>query len=57
MRTLVLIIALLFIAMLTALTVDDFVNNGFTALGVLSVMIIVLFLVGIVGALRHRPPE
>jgi hypothetical protein len=57
MRLVVLVISLLFIAALAALTIEDFVNNGVTALGVLAVMIIVLFLVGIVGALRQPPIE
>ncbi len=50
-------IAVLFIAGLAALTVTDFIRNGVTALGVLALLIIVLFLTGIVGALRHPPPN
>ena len=50
-------IALVFIAGLTALTVADLVRNGLNALDVLAGLIIVLFLVGIVGALRHPPSE
>lgn len=56
MRQLVLIVALLFIAMLVALTVSDIVNNGFNALDVVAVLILGLFTTGIVGALRHPPP-
>jgi hypothetical protein len=56
-RLVVLTLALLFIGALAALTVVDFVRNGVSALGVLAVMIIVLFLIGIVGALRHPPSE
>jgi hypothetical protein len=56
-RIVVLTIALAFIIGLGALTVIEFIDNGLTALGVLSVMILVLFMVGIVGALRHPPNE
>jgi hypothetical protein len=56
-RSLVLTITLVFIAGLAALTVIDIARNGVTVLGVLAVMIIALFLIGIVGALRHPPSE
>jgi hypothetical protein len=55
-RVAVLTIALVFIGLLGALTVSDFINYGVTGLGILSVLILVLFSIGIVGALRH-PPE
>lgn len=55
MRSFVLTIALVFIAILAALTVKDFVNYGVTVLGVVAVLILVLFTVGIVGALREPP--
>jgi hypothetical protein len=57
MRVAVLTIALVFIALLGTLTVSDFIDHGITAVGVIAVMILVLFLVGIVGALRHPPNE
>jgi hypothetical protein len=57
MRLVVLAIALVFIGLLGALTVSDFVNHGVTGLGVLSVLVLVLFSVGIVGALRHPPDQ
>jgi uncharacterized membrane protein len=57
MRRLVLTVALLFIAMLAALTVSDVVHYGVTALDVLSVLILILFLTGIIGALRNPPKE
>jgi hypothetical protein len=57
MRIAVLTIALVFIALLGTLTVSDFITNGITAVGVIAVMILILFLVGIVGALRHPPTE
>jgi hypothetical protein len=57
LRPVVLTIALVFIAGLTALTVADVVRNGLNALDLLAGLIIVLFLVGIVGALRHPPSE
>jgi hypothetical protein len=57
MRIPVLTIALVFIALLGTLTVVDFVNNGVTAVGVIAVFILALFMIGIVGALRHPPGE
>lgn len=57
MRVVVLTIALSFIGFLGFLTVLDFIHNGVSAVGVLAVGILVLFLTGIVGALRHPPKE
>ena len=57
MRGIVLTVALLFIAMLAALTIADFVRNGVTPLGVVAVLVLALFMIGIVGALRHPPDE
>jgi hypothetical protein len=57
MRGPVFAIALLFTLALAYLTVVDFVRYGVTALGVLGVLIVALFAVGIVGALRHPPRE
>ena len=57
MRGLVLTIALLFIALLGALTVIDFINYGVTVLGVVAVLILLLFSIGIVGALREPPRQ
>jgi hypothetical protein len=57
MRFAVLAVALLFIAMLTALTVLDIVHYGVTALDVLSFLILALFLTGVLGALRNPPRE
>jgi hypothetical protein len=55
-RTAILIVAILFIAMLAALTVVDVIHYGVSALDVVAVLILVLFATGIVGALRHPPP-
>lgn len=57
MRTAVLIVALLFIAMLAALTVLDVIHYGVSPLDVVAVLILVLFATGIIGALRTPPPE
>ncbi len=51
------ILALAFIAMLAALTVLDIVHYGVSALDVVAILILVLFTTGILGALRHPPPE
>ena len=55
MRSAVFAIALVFTALLGYLTVLDFTRNGVTALGVLGVLIVVLFGIGFVGAVRHPP--
>jgi Na+/proline symporter len=57
LRVAVLLIALVFIGGLAALTITDFVRHGITGLGVVSVLVLILFTVGIVGALRHPPQE
>jgi hypothetical protein len=57
MRVLVLIIALAFIVLLGTLTVYVFVHDGVSADGVIAVFVLILFAVGIVGALRHPPRE
>ncbi len=57
MRRYVLVATLVFIALLATLTVEDFVRRGVTAVSILAVLIIVLFAIGIVGALRTPPPE
>ncbi len=57
MARVVFAIALVFTALLAYLTVVDFVRNGVTGLGVLGVLIVGLFAIGIVGALRHPPNQ
>ena len=56
-RTVLLIVALLFIAGLGALTAIDIARYGVNALNVLATIILVLFCTGIVGALLQRPRE
>lgn len=56
MRVVALVAALAFIALLTALTVNVAVRSGVDILVVLSGVVLVLFAVGIVGALLE-PPE
>ena len=56
-RTVILGAALLFIAMLAGLTVYVVVTSGFTALTPVALLVLVMFATGIVGALRHPPPE
>jgi VIT1/CCC1 family predicted Fe2+/Mn2+ transporter len=57
MRRLVLTIAIAFIVLLGTLTAYVFIHNGVSADGVVAVLILILFAVGIVGALRHPPAE
>jgi hypothetical protein len=56
-RAAVLTVALLFIAALGVLTAIDIARYGVTALSVLAIMVLVLFMIGIVGALREPPHE
>jgi hypothetical protein len=53
----ILIVALLFIAALGTLTVIDMARYGVSAVDVLAILVLVLFMTGIVGALRQPPPE
>lgn len=57
MRVAVFTVALLFIAGLGFLTGRDFAHHGVTLAGVLAALVLVLFIVGIVGALLHPPRE
>ena len=54
-RTILLVVALVFIAGLALLTALDISQYGVTALDVLAILILVLFSTGIVGALRRAP--
>ena len=54
-RLAVLAVALMFIAAFAFLTFASVVEGGFTLASLLSVFILVLFAVGIVGALRNPP--
>jgi hypothetical protein len=55
LRKTVLAVTLVFIAGLGALTVEDFIRHGVTAVGIIAVAILALFSIGIVGALRQPP--
>jgi hypothetical protein len=57
MRVPVLVIALLFIVGLGVLTGIDIAHYGVTVLSVLAILVLVLFMIGIVGALREPPRE
>jgi hypothetical protein len=57
LRFVVLTVALVFTIFLGVLTAMDFVNYGVTALGVLAALIVVLFMVGILGAMRQPPSQ
>ncbi len=57
MRVPVLVIALLFIVGLGVLTGIDIARYGITVLSVLAILVLVLFMIGIVGALREPPRE
>lgn len=49
--------ALLFIALLSALTIYVAVTSGITVLTPVALLVLGMFGSGIVGALRHPPPE
>jgi len=57
MRTVLLVVVLVFIAGFGALTAIDISRYGLTGLDVIAILILILFSTGIVGALRHRPPD
>lgn len=57
MRTVILLVALAFIALLGVLTAIDISHHGVTLVGALAILILVLFMTGIVGALIHPPNE
>ena len=57
MREPILVIALVFIALLAALTIHALVQGGPDILTVLSLLVLALFGFGVVGALRHPPDE
>ncbi len=56
MRSVLLVVAMVFIAGLGLLTALDIVAHGVNWLDVLAILILVLFGTGIVGALLQRPP-
>ncbi len=56
-RRIVLGVVLVFIAALAALTLDVAVKDGVDILVVVSLLVLALFGLGIVGALRHPPEE
>jgi uncharacterized membrane protein YadS len=57
MRTPVLCAALAFIGLLAFLTIDVIAHDGFDVLVALSLLVLAMFALGIVGALRHPPEE
>jgi len=57
MRQAILFAAVVMIALLLFLTVSVVVQHGPDPLTILSVLVLALFGFGIVGALRHPPPD
>jgi hypothetical protein len=55
MRVVVFMVAIAFLCAMGALTALDFKNNGVTAAGVVGIVVLVVFGVGIIGALLHPP--
>jgi hypothetical protein len=54
-RNVVLVLALVFLVGFAALTIGAIAEQGLTAAGVISILILVLLSVGIIGALRNPP--
>ena len=57
MRVVVFTIALVFIVGVGVLTVMDIINNGVTPIGIIAVLLLVVIMVGIVGALGQLPRQ
>ena len=57
MRYVVLVIVVVFTVFIGVLTALDMIRHGVTWLDVLSILIVILFGVGIVGALLQPPSE
>ncbi|MFN8174758.1 MAG: hypothetical protein U0T02_06795 [Solirubrobacteraceae bacterium] len=57
MRAAILLVALAFTALLASLTVAAAIESGPDPLTALAFLVVALFLVGIVGALRHPPDD
>jgi hypothetical protein len=55
MRVVLLVIVVVFTSFIGVLTALDMARNGVTWLDVLAILIVILFGVGIVGALWQRP--
>jgi hypothetical protein len=55
LRIVVFTVAIVFICAMGLLTALYFKNNGVTAAGVIGVVVLVVFGVGIIGALLHPP--
>jgi hypothetical protein len=56
-RAVILGAALLFIGILASLTVYVAVASGVSVLTLVALLVLGLFLTGVVGALRHPPPD
>jgi hypothetical protein len=56
-RVVILVVALVFTVGFAALTLNEVAQEGLGVGSLLSLLVIALLGVGIVGALRHPPPE
>ncbi|GAC1435295.1 MAG: hypothetical protein NVSMB51_04530 [Solirubrobacteraceae bacterium] len=57
MRAVIFIATLSFMLLLAGLTVTDIVKHGVSVLNVPSLLILLLFGFGVLGALRHPPDQ
>ena len=57
MRGVILVAALAMIALLAGLLIADLAQFGVQAIDVVGLLVVALFGFGIVGALRHPPPD
>ncbi|HXE44924.1 MAG TPA: hypothetical protein VN635_06980 [Conexibacter sp.] len=56
-RRIVTAVAIVFIGFFAFLTFDDIIRNGIDVLALVSLVVLVLFAVGIVGALATGPDD
>jgi hypothetical protein len=57
MRYVLLVVVVVFTALIGVLTALDMIHHGVTWLDVLSILIVILFGTGIIGALLQRPRQ
>ncbi len=57
MRFVLLVLVVAFTTLIGVLTGLDIAHNKFSWLDALSILIVILFATGIVGALLHKPPR
>ena len=57
MRGVGLLLVVAFIALLGVLTAVEIARNGLSPLGVISILVLAMFAIGLIGAFRSPPPD